>query len=164
MWRVRLSQAEWFQRGLPGGSRAADIMSFVLKSQCLLNLNLNQLQPCRTQCHHHILFCCTIHSHVSQAWTHTHTHISNHSKTMAHAYIQVKRVTDLLLKYNETMNCYRFYLYFEFVYIFIYSAFICSHTLVIIFFLFLYVCLFYYYFILFYFILFYFILFYFNLI
>ncbi len=93
--------------------------------------------------------------------THTHTHISNYSKTMAHAYIQVKRVTDLLLKYNETMNCYRFYLYFEFVFIFIYSAFICSHTLVIIFFSF-FICLsVLFYFILFYFILFYFILFYF---
>ncbi len=51
---------------------------------------------------------------------------------------------------NETMIYYSFYLYFELVFIFISSVFICSYTLVIPF-SFLYVCMFYYYYLFIYF-------------
>lgn len=61
---------------------------------------------------------------------------------MAHAYIQLKCVTDLLLKYNETMIYYSFYLYFEFsfLYILLWFAFICSHFSKYFFFFYMSVC------------------------
>lgn len=95
MWRVGLSQAELFQRGLPGGSRAADFMSFVLKSHCLLNLvqpagaMLNTAPPPYPLLLHNTL------THQPSV----NTHISNCFNTMEYAYIQDNVILESLIYY-----------------------------------------------------------------
>jgi len=118
MWRVGLSQAERFQRGLPGGSRAADFMSFVLKSHCLLNLfqpaaaMLNTVPPpypllLHNTLTHQLLLHNTL-THQPSVNTHTHTSVivstqwnthSLHSSQCYFRYFDILLVSLLLFLY-----------------------------------------------------------------
>lgn len=95
MWRVGLSQAELFQRGLPGGSRDADFMSFVLKSYCLLNLFQPAAAMLDTVPPPYPLL---LHSALTHQPS-VNTHISNCFNTMEYAYIQVNVILEPLIYY-----------------------------------------------------------------